>query len=357
MLRIKQSCFFKIGILIVAFLSSSPSLALPISPGDRLEVSIPNDKYFVGVYEVNQDGNIEIPYVGALSVVGLEPPDIQTQLSRTLIDGGFFLPEKLQLSIQILKWAPIQVTVAGETFQPGRVLINEPENPTNTAVSPESRQVTGNYPIGRYLTNAIRAAGGVLPDADISQVLLIRGDRETIVDLSGVFTGDPVEDVPLVAGDRIVVPSAGRFQPELARPSQITPPGIKVFVSNLTIPATNNASAAISNREEGISFPYGSRFSHAVVATNCAGGTEANENREAILVRADRITGATIVIESDIEDLMRNSSNNEENPLLMPKDSVACYDSTVTNIREVFRTIGDILSPLNPLLLFRNLFN
>lgn len=199
MLRIKQSCFFKIGILIVAFLSSSPSLALPISPGDRLEVSIPNDKYFVGVYEVNQDGNIEIPYVGALSVVGLEPPDIQTQLSRTLIDGGFFLPEKLQLSVQILKWAPIQVTVAGETFQPGRVLINEPENPTNTAVSPESRQVTGNYPIGRYLTNAIRAAGGVLPDADISQVLLIRGDRETIVDLSGVFTGDPVEDVPLVA--------------------------------------------------------------------------------------------------------------------------------------------------------------
>lgn len=130
-----------------------------------------------------------------------------------------------------------------------------------------------------------------------------------------------------------------------------------MFVSNLTIPATNNASAAISNREEGISFPYGSRFSHAVVATNCAGGTEANENREAILVRADRITGATIVIESDVEDLMRNSSNNEENPLLMPKDSVACYDSTVTNIREVFRTIGDILSPLNPLLLFRNLFN
>jgi polysaccharide biosynthesis/export protein len=353
----KQNWFLRIGILMVALLSSSPSLALPLSPGDRLEVSIPNDKYFVGVYEVNQDGNIEIPYLGALSVVGLEPPDVRANLSRSLVEGGFFLPEKLQLSVQIVKWAPIQVTVAGETFQPGRVLINEAENETNKAVSPEARQVTGNYPIGRYLTNAIRAAGGVLPSADVTQVRLIRGDRETIVDLSGVFTGDSVEDVPLIAGDRIVVPPASRFQPELVRPSQITPPGIKVFVSNLTIPAGNNASAAVSNREEGISVPYGSRFSHAVVATNCAGGTDSNEDRKAVLVRADRITGQTLAIEREVEDLMRNSANNEENPLLMPKDSVACYDSSVTNLREVFRTIGEILTPLNPLLLFRTIFD
>lgn len=357
MLKMKKNWFLRIGILMVAFLKSSPSLALPISPGDRLEISIPNDKYFVGVYEVNQDGKLEIPYLGALPVVGLEPSDIQAKLSQSLSDKGFFLPNKLQLSVQILKWAPIQVTVAGEIFQPGRVLINETENEANTAVSPEYRQITGNYPIRRYLTNAIRAAGGVLPTADVSQVRLIRGDRETIIDLSGVFTGEPVEDVPLIAGDRIVVPRADRFQPELVRPSQITPPGIKVFVSNLTIPAANNASAAVSNREEGISVPYGSRFSHAVVATNCAGGTDISEDRKAILVRANRITGKTIAIERDVEDLMRNSDNNEENPLLMPKDSVACYDSSATNTRDLFRTIGDILSPLNPILLFRNLFN
>lgn len=349
--------FLGIGISIVALLSASPSFALPLSPGDRLEVSIPNDKYFVGVYEVNQDGKIEIPYLGNLSVVGLEPSDVQAQLSELLISGGFFLPQKLQLSVQILKWAAVQVTVAGETFQPGRVLINETQNGNNTEVSPESRQVTGNYPVNRYLTTAIRAAGGVLPTADVRKIELIRGDRETIVDLSGVFTGDFVEDIPLIAGDRIVIPHAGQVQPELIRPSQITPPGIKVFVSNLTLPAANNASAAISNREEGISFPYGSRFSHAVVASNCAGGTNTNKNRKAILVRADRLSGQTIAIERKVEDLLRNSNNNDENPSLMPKDSVTCYDSSVTNTRDIFRTIGDILSPLNPILLFRNLFN
>lgn len=350
----RKNWLLAIGISTIAWFNILPSFALPLSPGDRLEVSIPNDKYFAGVYEVNQDGNIEVPYIGTLTVVGLEPSEVELQLSQNLIEGGFFLPGKLQLSVQILRWAPVQVTVAGETFQPGRVLIDEPKNEPETAISPESQQVTGNYPVERYLTNAIRAAGGVLPTADVTQIMLIRGDRETVVDLSGVFTGDPVRDIPLIAGDRIIVPNADIFQPGLVRPSQITPPGIKVFVSNLTLPAGNNASAAISNREEGISFPYGSRFSHAVVSTNCVGGTaDTNADRKAILVRSERLTGKTTAFERKIEDLLRNSDDNDENPLLMPKDSVACYDSSVSNARDIFRTIGDILNPVN---LFLNLF-
>jgi polysaccharide biosynthesis/export protein len=353
----KGNWLLKISVFSVTFLSSLPCLALPLSFGDRLEVSIPNDKYFVGVYEVNQDGNIEIPYLGDLPVVGLESSEIQAKLSRSLIEKNFFLPQKLQLSIQILRWAPIQVTVAGEIFQPGRVSLNEPKNEPERSVSIGSEQVKGNYPIDRYLTNAIRAAGGVTPTADVSQVRLIRNEQEIIVDLSGVFTGNPVEDIPLVAGDRIIVPPAASFQPELVRPSQITPPGIKVFVSNLIVPAANNASAAITNREEGISFPYGSRLSHAVVSTNCVGGTGVNRNRKAILVRADRLSGETFALERQVEDLIRNSHNNEENPLLLPKDSVACYDSSTTNLRDIFRTIGDILSPINPIIMFKELFN
>ena len=94
-----------------------------------------------------------------------------------------------------------------------------------------------------------------------------------------------------------------------------------------------------------------------MVATNCAGGTKSiNAGRQAILVRADALSGETTVFETDIEDLLRNASNNEENPLLMPRDAVACYDSATTNTRDIFRTITDILSPLNPILIIRQLF-
>ncbi|QUS61639.1 polysaccharide biosynthesis/export family protein [Synechocystis sp. PCC 7338] len=332
--------------------------ALPFSPGDRLEVSIPNEKYFAGVYVVNQVGVIEVPFLGPVAVEGLERAAVEEKLHQLLTDQGYFPPDKLQLSVQVLQWAPVQVTVAGEVFQPGRVLIENPGEPSNEiTVPPESQSVTGDYPFWRYGINALRAVGGVLPTADVANIVVQRGEEEIPLDLSGVFTGDAVADIPLMAGDRLVVPSTGQVQPALARPSQITPPGIKVFISNLTVPANSNATSAVGNQQEGITFPYGARFSQAVVAANCVGGTaNVNANRRAILVRVDTASGATLVTEKPVEELVRNSHSNTDNPLLMPRDAIACYDSGMTNTRDIFRSITDLLSPLDPFLIFRNLF-
>jgi polysaccharide export outer membrane protein len=354
--RIKISLEIILCNLLFSGLSALPAMALPLSPGDRLEVSIPNDTYFARVYEVNQDGNLEIPYLGLLPVGGLEPPEVQTKLSEALIEKKFFPPNRLQLSVQVLLWAPVQVSVAGAVFQPGRILINDPSDPPAiTSFSTDSRQVTGSYPVRRYLTVAVRAAGGVLPTADLTQVKLVRNNQEQIVDLSGIFVGSPIVDIPLIAGDQVVVPPSDRFQPELMRPSQITPPGIKVFISNLTTPATSNATSAVGNQQEGITFPYGARFSQAVISANCAGGIVAtNADRNAILIRVDPLSGKTTVVERKVEDLLRKSMTNEDNPLLLPRDGVACYDSDMTNTRDIFRSIAEFLNPLNPLLLLLN---
>jgi len=348
---IKTSLEIILFNLLFSGVSALPGIALPLSPGDRIEVSIPNDTYFARVYEVNQDGNLEIPYLGLLPVVGLEPLEVQTKLSETLIEKKFFPPNRLQLSVQVLIWAPVQVSVAGAVFQPGRILINDPyDPPAITSISTDSRQVTGSYPVRRYLTVAIKAAGGVLPTADLTQVKLVRNNQEQIVDLSGIFAGSPITDIPLIAGDQVVVPPSDRFQPELMRPSQITPPGIKVFVSNLTTPAT-----PVNNQQEGITFPYGARFSQAVISANCAGGIVAtNADRNAILIRVDPLSGKTTVVERKVEDLLRNSTSNEDNPPLLPRDGVACYDSDMTNTRDIFRSIAEFLNPLNPLLLLLN---
>lgn len=347
-------------VLITSWLLFYPLnvLALPLSPGDRLEVSIPNETYFAGIYEVNQDGNLEIPYLGLLPVAGLEAEAVQQKLAQALVAQKFFPARGLQLTVQMVQWAPVQVAVAGEVFQPGRILINDP-NDTNTVTTlpADSRPITGNYPLRRYLTVALRAAGGVLPTADVTQVQLRRQNQVQIFDLSGIFQGTPIVDVPLIAGDQIIVPRGDRLQPELMRPSQITPPGIKVFVSNLTVPATSNATSAVGNQQEGITFPYGARFSQAVISANCAGGiTKTNADRQAILVRVDSLSGKTLVVERKVEELLRHSHNNEDNPPLMPRDGVACYDSGITSARDIFRSVADILSPINPLLLLIDLF-
>ncbi len=351
-LQQKFSCsvYLKLGIVMMAIFNSSSTLALPLSPGDRLEVSIPKETYFSRVYEVNEEGNLEIPYLGAMSVMGLEPAHVEHKLAHGLVNKGFFPPNTLQMTIQVIEWSPITVNVAGELFQPGAMLVNRPYYPEESAVSPDANQITGEFPYRRYLTDALEAAGGVLPTANVKEIRLIRNGEERIFDLSGALTGEPFENVPLIAGDHIIVPAAERFQAELVRPSAITRQGMKVFVSNLTVPSTSNATSAVNNMEEGITVPYGARFSQAVIATNCAGGTKAtNANRRAILVRVDRLTGETTHIERSVEDLLRDSHNNDDNPLLMPKDGVACYDSTVTNTRDIFQMLGDIINPLKNL--------
>lgn len=339
-----------LATVIMTMLNASSSIALPLSPGDRLEVSIPNEPYFSRVYEVNEAGNLEIPYLGSMSVVGLEPSYVEDKLARALVSKGFFPPNTLQMTIQVIEWSPIAVHVSGELFQPGAIQINLPYYPEESAVSPDANQITGEYPYRRNLTDALQAAGGVLPTANIKKIRLIRNGREQIFDLSGALTGEPFENIPLIAGDRIIVPAAERFQAELVRPSEITRPGIKVFVSNLTVPATSNATSAIGNTEEGITFPYGARFSQAVIATNCAGGTDAtNAHRRAILVRVDRLTGETTHIERGVEELLRNSHDNNDNPLLMPRDGVACYDSLATNTRDILQLLGEFINPFKGL--------
>ena len=338
-------------------LSAKKAWVLPLSRGDIIQISIPEDEYFVGFYRVNQDGEIEVPYVGNVAVAGQDTQDVQFQLSRILIDRGYFLEGQLPLSVDVIQWGAINVNISGQVFQPGRKLINENKQSEKDNQLTATEQIKGDTPIGRYLTDALRIAGGVLPTADLSRIKIIRDGQTSIHDLSGVMTGKAYQDQVLLDGDEIIIPRSDKYQPELVRPTQITPPGIKIFVSNLTIPATNNASSAINNTDEGISVPYGSRFSHAVIATNCVGGTKSvNAQRKAILVRANSISGETIYLEKDIESLLRDANNNDENPLLMPLDGVACYDSSVSNARDIFRTISDFLSPLNPILILRQLF-
>jgi len=163
--------------------------------------------------------------------------------------------------------------------------------------------------------------------------------------MSGVLDGGPVEDPLLAAGDRVHVPSRGCFQISLARPSRITPPGIRVFMSNLTQPSASNANSAIGQHASQL--PYGTRLLQGLVSANCVGGIQAtNAQRWAVLISRNPISGESEVIARSIEGLVRRSDRDHFNPVLLPNDAIACYDSNVTNYRDLARTFTDILTPL-----------
>ncbi len=327
---------------LACFVSATGAVqALPISPGDRVKVTIPEGEEFSGIFEINLNGELELPYMKGIQAVGLEPEQLQKRVSQALVQQGFFQPSFLRVSLSVVQWAPVPVFVLGSAFQPGRVLINELSDVEQTQTPV---QLSGQAPLNRMLTTALRRAGGVTPTADVTAVELKRGPRRQVVDLSGAFTGVPFKDIPLIAGDQVMVPDTGSVNPLIVRPSHITPAEVEINISNLTVPAAGNSVAGIGSQARN--FPYGSRLSHAVISANCAGGTMiTNARRKAILVRTERASGKTTVYERGVEELLRASTDNANNPYLMADDGVACYDSKMTNFQAVLSILTQFLNP------------
>lgn len=200
-------------------------------------------------------------------------------------------------------------------------------------------QTLGAATENRRLSRALQSAGGVRPDADLSRVVVKRNGRRMTVDLRNAITGGMFDDMIILAGDEVTVPSLGCFQPALVTPSAVSPPGAKVFMSNLTEPALSNSSSAIGKDTRELR--YGTRMLQAVVSMNCVGGSKlTNANRKAVLYTRNPESGKSIVIERDIEDLLRNADRDDYDPFILPNDALACYDSTTTDIFKVAQGFG-----------------
>ncbi len=320
----------------IAFSKAKPARIMRYSSGDRINIKVIDGEDFSGDFVVNADGLLHLPFVKPLRVEGLSNDELQSRVKALLLKAGMFLPDTLRLSVRPVQYAPIQVTVSGSVYRPGRVLINKIRDADKNA---PSLAKFGDSPMERFVGSAIRSAGGVRPDADVSAIVLVRAGKRYRLDWRGAFTGGRVDDVPLVSGDHIDVNASPCFQSGLMRPTQMTPDGIRVFVSNLTQPANFDAAAGVSRFAQ--SLPYGTRLLQGMVSGNCVGGALAtNAKRSAVLISTNPRTGRTEVIERSVEKLVRSADRDSINPYLMPDDAIACYDSAITNAREVANTLS-----------------
>lgn len=334
-------------------LSSAPSQAplpatmnparniLPLSPGDMIEIIMEYGEGFNGSYVLDNLGLLTLPIIEPIHASGMSPRELSQRVEMALVKANVFRPVTATVHVKVLHLAAIEVPVTGAVFQPGRILINNKR--ANNEM--DLRVVAaGDYTHRRLLSEAIRGAHGARPDAKLDQVILIRQGWQIEVDLTGILSGLPVKDYPLIDGDQVIVPSTGCFQPHLVRPSQITPKGFRVFMSNLIDSAQNNSSAAVGPYATNL--PYGTKLLQAAVSANCVGGKEwTNASRKVMLASIHPITNQTQVVERSVEQLMRQANRDDINPYVMPNDAIACYDSNITNIRDVARAIVDVLSP------------
>ncbi len=306
-----------------------------LSQGDLLDVSVGDDDTFSGSYEVSQDGTLKLPHLSPVPAHGQTVTSVEAAINAALISGGLYHASP-RVSVRVTDFAPARVFVGGAVFEPGSVTVG---GASGKDIDPARQQARGATAEGRRLSRALQSAAGIRPDADLSHIAIKRGGRTITVDARPAVDGQPYNDLLLLEGDRIEVPSRGCFQEALMVPSPVTAPGVTVFMSNLTQPAAANANSAIG--KEARELRYGTRFMQAVVGMNCVGGAQlTSADRSAVLFTHNPITGASIVVERRIEDLLGRADRDNFDPYILPGDAIACYDSAQTNVFELARGFG-----------------
>ena len=312
-----------------------------LSISDILRVEVSDGEEFSGTVEINASGSIDLPYLEPIVVDGLNIQTVEDLIAHRLVRGRFYKRGYVSVSVERILTGPRRVAVSGAVFKPGVMFLND-KSPES--VSDLEKSSFGDSSPGATVAQALQRAAGIRPDADIANVVLIRNGERHVLDMSGAFDGKPIENPVILAGDEIFVPSRGCFQEVLARNSAVTAPGVRVFMSNLTQPASSNAQSAINR--DAINFPYGTRLLQAVVSANCVGGAHVtNANRYVVFMTRDWETGRTIVVERPIEALVRRADRDSFNPFLQEGDALACYDSAVTNARDVLDMFSDAFAP------------
>jgi len=131
---------------------------------------------------INEDGTLFFPLVGTLPAVGLTVAEFRVALTKALTK---YIKDP-QVDVDIAAFRSQRVFMAGEVKVPGVVPITD---------------------IALKITDAVAAAGGTTPDADLGVVQLTRGAQSFTIDLNRLyFGGEMALNLTLQHGDILTVP-------------------------------------------------------------------------------------------------------------------------------------------------------
>jgi len=251
--------------------------------GDAVSVVVPRFPDLTVQAAIDIEGNIVLPLVGRVSLVGLTLEEAQQRI-RVGLNRYVINPE---VTVVLLSQRATQVTIIGEVTKPGF------------------------YPLppNSQLTAALFTAGGSTSNADLRSVLVRRNlaNGSTIEQKVDLFTplqnGQGLPDLRLQDGDAIVVPAlevgtSQEYNRALVSRSSVAQ-------QQITIRVLSYASGGIGS----LNLPNGSSFVDALTAI--APNTDAANLRKVGLIRFDPERGKAVTQQLDGKSaLMGDVSQN-----------------------------------------------
>jgi protein involved in polysaccharide export with SLBB domain len=156
-----------------------------LRPGDSIDLKIGGVPSMEatsvnGVYMLDGEGNVNLPYVGRVRVSGLAPGTAQFTIESVYKTRGIYTSPNIVITMQAQSRF---VNVGGQVKTPQRV------------------QFTSDLTV----LAAINGAGGFSPYADERKVRLLRHSGVTVIDVKKIRQ-NPSLDVQVQPGDQIEVP-------------------------------------------------------------------------------------------------------------------------------------------------------
>ena len=167
-----------------------------VKRGDTLDIFVLEDKGFNGSFQVRETGEIIIPQLGRIYVVGMGLAQVESAVKRQLeasqLREATVIADPSANAIQEANSNfGLAIRVTGRVSTTGR--INVPQ--------------LGNSPVTAY--QAVTEAGGLLPFADRKRSYVLRSNGLQVskipLNLEKIESGEQ-PDVPLLEGDTVVVP-------------------------------------------------------------------------------------------------------------------------------------------------------
>lgn len=147
------------------------------------QISTPSSRPFDPApgHIVDQNGDLQFPYVGKLHVASLQPDEVQKKLTNEL--AKYFRGP--QVTVRVASFRSKQVYVDGEVHAPGAIPVND---------------------VPMTLYEAVTRAGGFSATADQSRMVLVRGANSYPINLTALIArGENPSRILLRNGDLLRV--------------------------------------------------------------------------------------------------------------------------------------------------------
>ena len=191
-----------------------------IGPGDELLIRAWGKIDLDASVTVDRNGQISLPKIGVLNVVGLRYEQLDGYLRNAI--GTIYRGFELNVTMGHLR--SIQIAVLGSARQPGTYTVSSLTT----------------------LIDALFASGGPSATGTMRHIQLRRGGRQlTELDVYDVLRmGDKSRDVQLLPGDVIYIPTIG---PQLAIFGSINEPGIYELKGDTSVSAALEEAGGLTN--------------------------------------------------------------------------------------------------------------